>query len=421
LVYKRFYKAIAEELSRREDELFATEETEVGKETITADEYNTLVDRINETYDEKSQKSNAKLKEKVEKDRQKELQELEDKYDIEDGLIDNRIEELKTSTDRNVNQWATSKVIDLFETFSEDRGDTFEDRLAIIEQDIIPNLGERINDYNITPETVADMFALLNANSESIENFDKDLFNSAKRSAELAIQRYLGRDVLSASKASKQEKINTLRSRGFTVKDINEMTDSGINAIYNTGMSKVDYLESLKPKESLKVQELEDVLNQQDTNIRTEQELNDMISKISLEHGELYDAYPDSVIQFAEEVKIKLASLKGFENLKEGDIVEMTDGSLRKVSKLQKSQVKLVNYNSVIADEIAMKKSEFNKGTKRIVNDFNKGAKGISTTLEQGNIDELSELLRNFTGAAITVSEEVPAEETLREHFKICK
>ena len=61
------------------------------------------------------------------------------------------------------------------------------------------------------------------------------------------------------------------------------------------------------------------------------------------------------------------------------------------------------------------------KGSKRIVNDFNKDSKGLVSLMEEGNIDELSDLLRNFTGGALTINDEVPTEEDLREHFKLCK
>ena len=154
----------------------------------------------------------------------------------------------------------------------------------------------------------------------------------------------------------------------------------------------------------------------------TEQELIDLISTLALDNPTLYEKHRDTIHSKIEQLRNDLSNMKGFSNIKVGSIVEMADGSLKRVTKLTKKGTTLINYNTILENKVALTESEFNSSTRRIINDFNKNEKGIVSELEKQNIDDLSKLLRNFTTSSLTsVNEQVPTEEELRDYFKTCK
>jgi hypothetical protein len=139
-------------------------------------------------------------------------------------------------------------------------------------------------------------------------------------------------------------------------------------------------------------------------------------------HDALFNSNESAVVEEVNKLKVKLASLKGFQYLKEGDVVLMKDGSLKKVKSLSKDSVSLVNYNDVVQNEQVMNTKDFDKNNLQIVNDFNKNKPTLSSKLDAGNIDDLSKLLLTFTSDALTANiENNPTDQELGEHFKTCK
>lgn len=288
-----------------------------------------------------------------------------------------------------------------------------------VEFELIDNIGRKKFGYTITPEVIGDV---LNEIKADLKIKDDNLnYRTTAAYANQAIDRYNRPEEYDQVEQNKQKRLNMLEELGYLSEDIDKFNQEAIDKILSEKITKEQYVSRLEGVRQTQVKEVQNAVKAMDTNFRTKEEFAEGLAQFALEYPELFDQHEDQVTLEFERIRASLANLKGFNNLKEGDIVQMSDGSLKKVSKLLKSRVKLVNYNDIVQDEITMTPAQFNKGSRRIVNDFNKDAKGLKSSLEKANVDELSDLLRTFTGGAFAVSKTVPTEEELREHFKLCK
>ena len=243
-------------------------------------------------------------------------------------------------------------------------------------------------------------------------------------SKELANQKifdYNNPDVEKNKKEFEKSQYDKMIGLRYTPEDIAGFKPEAIASIIKQGKTKREYVAGLKRIKATEVKEVKAIFKTNDTNLRSQEDLTKLLAKISLENQELFERHTPTINTEIEKIKNSLADLKGFSNLKPGDIVEMKDGSLMKVDKLMKTKVELVNYNSIIQNRTSMTKAQFNGGTGRIINDFNKESKGLVSELEKQNIVDLSKVLSNFTNGVLMSSENTPTEEEMREHFKICK
>ena len=288
-----------------------------------------------------------------------------------------------------------------------------------VEFELINNIGRKKFGWTITPQVIGDV---LNEIKADLNIKDDNLnYRTTAAYANQAIDRFNRPEKYDQVEQNKQKRLDMLEKLGYLSEDIAKFNQEAIDKILSDKITKEQYVSRLEGVRQTQVKEIQDAVKKMDTNFRTKEEFAEGLAQFALEYPELFDQHEDQVTLEFERIRASLANLKGFNNLKEGDIVQMSDGSLKKVSKLLKSRVKLVNYNDIVQDEITMTPAQFNKGSRRIVNDFNKDAKGLKSSLEKANVDELSDLLRTFTGEAFAVSETVPTEEELREHFKLCK
>jgi hypothetical protein len=282
------------------------------------------------------------------------------------------------------------------------------------------NIGLTIKDTLITEEVVKDVFELL----KKYPGVTDELLRNFADNMDRKISDFKNRDILEAQGKTKEARIKILRGPGYnyTLKDIKNFSKETIDEIIAGKISRKSYIASLKKIEVVEIQELNDAFDKLDTNVRTEQELIDLISTLALDNPTLYEKHRDTIHSKIEQLRNDLSNMKGFSNIKVGSIVEMADGSLKRVTKLTKKGTTLINYNTILENKVALTESEFNSSTRRIINDFNKNEKGIVSELEKQNIDDLSKLLRNFTTSSLTsVNEQVPTEEELRDYFKTCK
>ena len=282
------------------------------------------------------------------------------------------------------------------------------------------NIGLTINGTLITEEVVKDVFELL----KKYPGVTDELLRNFADNMDRKISDFKNRDILEAQGKTKEARIKILRGPGYnyTLKDIKNFSKETIDEIIAGKISKKSYIASLKKIEVVEIQELNDAFDKLDTNVRTEQELIDLISTLALDNPTLYEKHRDTIHSKIEQLRNDLSNMKGFSNIKVGSIVEMADGSLKRVTKLTKKGTTLINYNTILENKVVLTESEFNSSTRRIINDFNKNEKGIVSELEKQNIDDLSKLLRNFTTSSLTsVNEQVPTEEELRDYFKTCK
>jgi hypothetical protein len=303
--------------------------------------------------------------------------------------------------------------------------------VSAVEDILGNNLGKKVDNITITEDVLRDVFELLS----SYPNANENILRTAADKLDRKIDQFKNPEVYNAMEQSTEARWHTLRVKlKYRKKDIDSFSEETIDEIINKNITRRQYMASLKKgknteKQNKKVSEKSEALKEidrlfleADTNIRTKQELNDIITSITLGRQNLADEHMADILARADAIALNQASLKGFSNLKVGDIVEMSDGSLKKVAKLNKGNVDLINYNDIVQNKTRMSKSQFDKGTRRIINDFNKDSENISSLLEEGNVDNLSELLRNFTTGDLTsTDEQVPTEEQLGEHFKVCK
>ena len=341
----------------------------------------------------------------------------------------------KNKRDQSLNykEAVATQLLDYIESNSVDNvGSTdFFNLVASVEDILGNNLGRKVDNITITEDVLRDVFELLS----SYPNANENILRTAADKLDRKIDQFKNPEVYNAVEQSVEARMNTLRVKlKYTKKDIASFSEETINEIINRNITKRQYMASLKKgkntenqnkkvsEKSEVIKEIDKLFLEADTNVRTKQELNDIVTNITLGRQNLADEYMAEILARADAIALNQASLKGFSNLKEGDIVEMSDGSLKKVVKLNKGNVDLINYNDIVQNKTRMSKSQFDKGTRRIINDFNKDSENISSLLEDGNVDNLSELLRNFTTGDLTsTNEQVPTEEKLGEHFKVCK
>lgn len=304
------------------------------------------------------------------------------------------------------------------ETISEE--DDFYNDIVAVEKIILENLGGTVYGYAVTKDVIQDIYNVLEKYDQATEsglqqfavNLDGKIYDMENP------------NLAEEAKVAEEQKIAKLRGLKYTAKDIEKLSEKEIKNILENEITKLNYIESLKSKKDTKHADhkrIKEYLKTVDTNLRTEEELVAMLAEMSIEESELFDKYPEVIKAEVDSIKLKLIDLKGFKNLKPGDIVEMQDGSLMKVDKLLKTKVELVNYNNIIQNRTSLTKAQFNKQNKRVVNDFNKNSKGLVSKLEKQNVDDLSSILSNFTGGVLMSSEEIPTEQELKDHFKLCK
>jgi hypothetical protein len=296
-------------------------------------------------------------------------------------------------------------------------GDDFYTDITAVEDVILNNLNEEVDGYLISEDVIQDIFNILkgykNATESGLQQFsgnlDGKLFDLKNAES------------VEAKKKLKAKRSAQMKKLGFTLKDVAKLKESEISNILDKGISKKEYRESLKKKPTSVAQDVIDYFNSVDTNVSTQEELNMLVVELANSNEELYNAHPEAIQSELLKIKNRLSNLRGFSNIKVGSIVEMSDGSLMKVDRLLKTKVELVNYNNIIQNKTSMTKAQFNDQTQRIVNDFNKDSKGLKSELEKENINDLSKLLSNFTTGSLMSSEELPTEQEMRDHFKLCK
>ena len=403
--------------TENEGEVSATSEGEVAVETQEAQGEQVLTISEDATEDEITELA-TKI---VEQNGEQLVLEFEEEIPAITTAGEETFDSILQQRDEGVS-YRESRALNLIDFATEQQPGDFNDTdffntVVAVEDILLNNLGEEVNGYEITEEVIQDIYKILekhpNANNNTLEQFSNKL--------DYKLYDYNNQDILDAKEQGTASRIAKMRDLGYTKKDIDSFSENAITSILNKGTSKNDYVKGLKTTNKTDIKEIQTIFNSLDTNVRTEAELTNMLVEISLNNGELFDRHSETIVSEIEKIRNSLASLKGFSNLKEGDVVQMADGSLKKVSKLLKSKVELVNYNDIIQNKTSLTKAEFNKESKRIVNDFNKGTKNLVSELEKQNVNDLSVLLSNFTGGALMAMEEVPTEEEMRDHFKLCK
>ena len=300
-----------------------------------------------------------------------------------------------------------------------DDTDEFFNVITAVEDVLLENLGETINGYEITEEVIRDIYKILanrgDATESGLQQFSCNL--SGK------IYELKNADIIEKRENTKKKRTAEMRKLKFTAKNMKALNlkESEVTRIIDNQISYLDYVASLKRTTRTQAKEVSEYFASVDTNVRTQEELDAIVNEMSLTRGELFDQHSDFVSAEISKIKNQLVKLKGFENLKPGDIVEMKDGSLMKVDKLTKKGVELVNYNNIIQNRTSLTKAKFDEVNKRIVNDFNKDSKGLVSELEKQNINDLSQLLSSFTNGTLMSSEKVPTEQEMKDHFKLCK
>jgi hypothetical protein len=430
------------DLSREEidkilsDKTEATEEVEVEEAPLTQEEYDAQVEEINKDFDtQKNTHDFAGKVEGMEYDKKlderrevalKELQEKFEKQQAEEipdvaGSGKSFDEELRDRRDKNVNV-REQRAIDLI-MFSEKQspgeiGSTdYFNRVTAVEELILNNIGNKVDGNTITEEVIQDVYEMLAQDPQ----FNENILNKSKELANQKVFDYNNPDVEKNKKIEAQSRYDLMIGLRYTKEDIAGFSQETITSILKQGKTKREYQAGLKRINATEVKEIKAILKSNDTNLRTQEEVTELLAKISLENQELFEVHEKTIGTEIEKIKNELANLKGFSSLKEGDVVEMSDGSLMKVDKLMKTKVELVNYNSIVQNKTSMTKAQFNKENKRIVNDFNKDSKGLKSELEKQNVTDLSSLLSSFTNGALTSSEGVPTEQEMKDHFKLCK
>ena len=321
-------------------------------------------------------------------------------------------------------EYRRSKALNLID-YAVERGerkddtDDFFNVITAVEDVLLENLGEEVNGYEITEETIRDIYKILEKHPEATESGLQQFSGNLSGK----IYELKNADIIEKQENNKKKRTAEMRKLKFTAKNMKTLNlkESEVTRIIDNQISYLDYVASLKRTTRTQAKEVSEYFASVDTNVRTQEELDAIVNEMSLTRGELFDQHSDFVSAEISKIKNQLAKLKGFENLKPGDIVEMKDGSLMKVDKLTKKGVELVNYNNIIQNRTSLTKAKFDEVNKRIVNDFNKDSKGLVSELEKQNINDLSQLLSSFTNGTLMSSEEVPTEQEMKDHFKLCK
>jgi len=350
-----------------------------------------------------------------------------------DKIIDEFEEEIETplfsetedeeeDVDSGYRKSAMDTIIDdATEKFKPIEGESdYYNKIMAIEQFIVNRIGEEVDEITITESLIRDIYKDLKAD----KSISQELVYESSQRADKIVYEYNNKEVLDIKGKSKDYKNKALRKLGYTKKDIASFSEKAKDQLLKgDGITKLEYLNSLKSIEVKELKTITELFEGIDTNVRTEEELNSIINRMALDNQELFDRYEESILSHKQNIKNNLATLSNFSNLKVGDVIRTKDGSLKKVEKITKSKVKLVNYNDIIRDQVELSKAEFNDEKALIINDFNKNdLAGLKSELEKQNVDELSNLLRTFTGGALTVSEEEDVtEEDIKELFKVCK
>lgn len=274
--------------------------------------------------------------------------------------------------------------------------------------------------YTIDKEALEDVYNYVKKILDDAGNME-NISNLFTENYKKTLERLDPKRIDERNQIKKEDKV--LKELGYSRADIKKLRleqPARITHILETKIEKGAEILKGKNKELTKKDlKLINSITIDNYNFRTEDEINALRADIKINNSDLYTALETEINNKLEELKNTISDLNDFSKLKETDMVIMTDGTVRKVEKLSKTKVILIQ-QGLLQSPLEVSKKDFADKVSLINNDFKADSKVIDSIIEKSNVDELKTMLEDYAGTAAKADNTDVKPEDLEDYFKKC-